>query len=206
MLPEHPAALPELNLREYLQIIRRRKVVFIQVFAVVLAIGIVAAMTGKPIYEATAKLLVTAGSSSVSIVDSNNPIATMLAAAQPDSVDTQLQVLQSGPFLDDAFRLARITPKPSAAPPSVHAQAVENTNVIEVTAEGGDPKQNITGIYYIPPVAGAGEWAKKYDPSVAKNPLIFPSNSYTAKCDTAPTLQGKEEQRVTRAFDAVING
>ena len=70
MLPEHPAALPELNLREYLQIIRRRKVVFIQVFAVVLAIGIVAAMTGKPIYEATAKLLVTAGSSSVSIVDS----------------------------------------------------------------------------------------------------------------------------------------
>jgi capsular exopolysaccharide synthesis family protein len=141
MLPELPAALPELNLREYLQIIRRRKVVFIQVFVVVLAIGIVAAMTGKPIYETTAKLLVTAGSSSVSIVDSNNPIATMLAAAQPDSVDTQLQVLQSGPFLDDAYRLAHITPKPNAAPTSVHAQAVENTNVIEITADGGDPKQ-----------------------------------------------------------------
>ena len=41
--------------------------------------------------------------------------------------------------------------------------------------EAGDPKRNITGIYYIPPVAGAGEWAKKYDPSVAKNPLIFPT-------------------------------
>jgi spermidine/putrescine transport system substrate-binding protein len=26
--------------------------------------------------------------------------------------------------------------------------------------EGGDPKRNITGIYYIPPVKGAGEWAK----------------------------------------------
>ena len=41
--------------------------------------------------------------------------------------------------------------------------------------EAGDPKRNITGIYYIPPVAGAGEWAKKYDPSVANNTLIFPT-------------------------------
>jgi spermidine/putrescine transport system substrate-binding protein len=41
--------------------------------------------------------------------------------------------------------------------------------------EAGDPKRNITGIYYIPPVKGAGEWAKKYDPSVASNPLIFPT-------------------------------
>ena len=41
--------------------------------------------------------------------------------------------------------------------------------------EAGDPKRNITGIYYIPPVKGAGEWAKKYDPAVASNPLIFPT-------------------------------
>ncbi|MDX6436144.1 MAG: spermidine/putrescine transport system substrate-binding protein [Gaiellaceae bacterium] len=41
--------------------------------------------------------------------------------------------------------------------------------------EAGDPKRNITGIYYIPPVAGAGQWARKYDPSVANNPLIFPT-------------------------------
>jgi spermidine/putrescine transport system substrate-binding protein len=41
--------------------------------------------------------------------------------------------------------------------------------------EAGDPKQNITGIYYIPPVAGAGEWAKKFNPPVGKNPLIFPT-------------------------------
>ena len=41
--------------------------------------------------------------------------------------------------------------------------------------EAGDPKRNVKGIYYIPPVAGAGQWAKKYDPSVASNPLIFPT-------------------------------
>ena len=41
--------------------------------------------------------------------------------------------------------------------------------------EAGDPKRNITGIYYIPPVKGAAEWASKYDPAVASNPLIFPT-------------------------------
>jgi spermidine/putrescine transport system substrate-binding protein len=41
--------------------------------------------------------------------------------------------------------------------------------------EAGDPKLNITGIYYIPPVKGAGAWAKKFNPPIAANPLIFPS-------------------------------
>src|SRR4051794_8496394 len=41
--------------------------------------------------------------------------------------------------------------------------------------EAGDPKRSITGIYYIPPVTGAGTFAKKYDPAVASNPLIFPT-------------------------------
>jgi spermidine/putrescine transport system substrate-binding protein len=41
--------------------------------------------------------------------------------------------------------------------------------------EAGDPKRKIKGIYYIPPVIGAGEAAKKYDPSVANNTLIFPT-------------------------------
>jgi spermidine/putrescine transport system substrate-binding protein len=40
--------------------------------------------------------------------------------------------------------------------------------------EAGDPKRNITGIYYIPPVKGAGDWAKKFNPPIAENPLIFP--------------------------------
>jgi spermidine/putrescine transport system substrate-binding protein len=40
--------------------------------------------------------------------------------------------------------------------------------------EAGNPKRNITGIYYIPPVIGAKAAALKVDPSVANNPLIFP--------------------------------
>jgi spermidine/putrescine transport system substrate-binding protein len=41
--------------------------------------------------------------------------------------------------------------------------------------EAGDPKRDITGIYYITPVAGAKEAALKINPDVANNPLIFPT-------------------------------
>jgi spermidine/putrescine transport system substrate-binding protein len=47
--------------------------------------------------------------------------------------------------------------------------------------EAGDPKRSIKGIYYIPPVVGAGAAAKKYDPSVANNPLIFPTKAMLDK-------------------------
>ena len=40
---------------------------------------------------------------------------------------------------------------------------------------GGNPKKNITGIYYITPVIGAKEAALKTNPAVANNPLIFPT-------------------------------
>jgi len=41
--------------------------------------------------------------------------------------------------------------------------------------EAGDPKRKITGIYYIPPVVGAGDAAKAFNPAAANNPLIFPT-------------------------------
>jgi len=46
---------------------------------------------------------------------------------------------------------------------------------IQGLMEAGDPKRNITGIYYIPPVKGAGTWAKKDNAAVGSDPLIFPT-------------------------------
>jgi spermidine/putrescine transport system substrate-binding protein len=61
-------------------------------------------------------------------------------------------------------------------------------------------------VNYVSPVSGTKQVLLKQDPSVASNKLIFPSAKFTAKCDVAPTLTGEEEQKVTQAFDAVING
>jgi spermidine/putrescine transport system substrate-binding protein len=46
---------------------------------------------------------------------------------------------------------------------------------VQALMEAGDPKRNIAGIYYIPPVIGAKAAALKLNPDAANNQLIFPS-------------------------------
>jgi spermidine/putrescine transport system substrate-binding protein len=71
--------------------------------------------------------------------------------------------------------------------------------------EAGDPKRDIRGIFYIPPVAGAGEWAKKYDPSVANNPLIFPSKETLAKVKIFDSAALNNQKYLT-AWQNLISG
>jgi spermidine/putrescine transport system substrate-binding protein len=71
--------------------------------------------------------------------------------------------------------------------------------------EAGDPKRNITGIYYIPPVAGAGAWAKKYDPSVANNPLIFPTKETLSKVKIFDSAALNNQKYLT-AWQNLISG
>jgi spermidine/putrescine transport system substrate-binding protein len=52
---------------------------------------------------------------------------------------------------------------------------------VQALMVAGDPKRNITGIYYIPAVSGAKEAALKFNPAVANNQLIFPSKATYAK-------------------------
>src|SRR5438552_5598474 len=131
----------ELNLQELVDVLQRRKGTFIQVFLLVLAAGIVAASLGKPVYVTFAKLLVPSGSPAVSIIDSNNPVALLMAASQPDSLSTQLQTLQSGNIVQQAEQENRIVPRPEVIPPSVRFEALPDANIIQVTVEGGAPKE-----------------------------------------------------------------
>jgi capsular exopolysaccharide synthesis family protein len=141
--PHHSPSLspPEINIRDYLDVLQRRKMVFINVFITVLLVGILLALPTKPVYQARAKLVVPSSSYRVSVVNSSNPIETMLAAAQPDDMYTQMQVLQSAPFLDDALSKAGIKPRPGVTLPFIKVEAAENANVILITAEGGDPQE-----------------------------------------------------------------
>ncbi|HEY2054449.1 MAG TPA: spermidine/putrescine ABC transporter substrate-binding protein [Solirubrobacterales bacterium] len=59
---------------------------------------------------------------------------------------------------------------------------------------------------YVTPVEAVQEVLKKREPELAENDLIFPSATFTKKCSPTPTLEGKEEQNVIRAFDEVLNG
>jgi spermidine/putrescine transport system substrate-binding protein len=67
----------------------------------------------------------------------------------------------------------------------VYTASVYMNYVYDPTVQGlmeaGDPKRNITGIYYIPPVVGAKAAAVKVNPAVANNPLIFPTKQMLDK-------------------------
>jgi spermidine/putrescine transport system substrate-binding protein len=71
--------------------------------------------------------------------------------------------------------------------------------------EAGNPKQNVLGIYYIPAVDGAGRWAKQYDPSVAKNTLIFPTKEMLSKVKIFDSKALNNEKYLT-AWQNLISG
>jgi spermidine/putrescine transport system substrate-binding protein len=61
-------------------------------------------------------------------------------------------------------------------------------------------------VNYVTPVEGVKPILAKRDPELAANQLIFPSASFTKNCSPTPPLEGEEEQKVIKAFDAVLNG
>jgi spermidine/putrescine transport system substrate-binding protein len=71
--------------------------------------------------------------------------------------------------------------------------------------EAGDPKRNIKGIFYIPPVAGAGTWAKRYNPPVANNPLIFPSKETLSKVKIFDS-NALNNQKYLTAWQNLVSG
>jgi spermidine/putrescine transport system substrate-binding protein len=70
--------------------------------------------------------------------------------------------------------------------------------------EAGDPKRNITGIYYIPPVIGAGTWAKKFNPPIASNPLIFPSAETLSKVHIFDNAALNNQKYITQWDDLAL--
>lgn len=139
--PDLAARPPEINLRDYLDIIRRRKGVFVQVFVLVLVVGLVILALSKPIYQAKAELLVPEPNRAVNLVDSNKPTASVLVSSQPDSVATQILVLQSQPFLNAAFRQAGVRKQFGDGAPKVKVEGLDPANVIEITVEGESPRE-----------------------------------------------------------------
>jgi spermidine/putrescine transport system substrate-binding protein len=61
-------------------------------------------------------------------------------------------------------------------------------------------------VNYVTPVTGVKQILAKRDPALARNPLIFPSSDYTRNCTFEPVLDGPLGDKVTSAFEAVLNG
>lgn len=140
-VPPPPPPASDVTIRDYLEVLRRRKALFIQVFVLVMAVGVVVTLLSKPVYSTQAKLLVRSAGTSINLVDAKNPLSTIMSGYAPDSVSTQLQLLQTSEFMSEAQEKAGVKPRPGIEPPFVRVENLEGTGIIAVTVEGGDPKE-----------------------------------------------------------------
>ncbi len=123
---------PGFSVQEYLAILRRRLPIIIQAFILVAVIGIAQALMAKNVYQATAKLLVEGQSYNLNTVDSSNPLSSLFQLSQQQSVETQVEVLQSAPLMDQVAK--------QIGPATLTVAPVGETNVIAVSAEAGSPQ------------------------------------------------------------------
>ncbi len=130
MLPvNNEASVANPDLREYLRVLYRRRTVIVLTTLVVLAGALAAAFLQTPVYQAAAEVLLQERATE-SLFDPNTGQARDPARA----VETQLQVLKSKP-VEAAVR------SELGSAPKVLARAVGETDVIEVKAEDGEPRQ-----------------------------------------------------------------
>ena len=122
-----------LSPRDYLLILRRRRAIILQTFFLVSLVGLVVTLRTKPVYQASAQLLVDGQSATMNTVDTGNPLSSLLAPSPVQTVSTQVMVLQTHKLLD---QLA----KNNIHPADIKVSEVPDTNIIQVDAEAADPK------------------------------------------------------------------
>ncbi|MBV9848957.1 MAG: polysaccharide biosynthesis tyrosine autokinase [Armatimonadetes bacterium] len=129
---ETDSLAPGLSLQEYLAILRRRRLIILQAFVLITVVGLVITLFSRPVYHAEAKLLVDGPSYNLNTVDTTNPLSGLLALSQEQTVETQVEVLQTQPLLDQVTR--------EVGPVSLSVSTVKDTNVIQDGADAGSPR------------------------------------------------------------------
>lgn len=120
-----PQSAPELDLRRYIEIVRRRRVVIVIVLVGTVGLALLFSAAQTPVYEARTRLLLRS-SAGDQLLGANNSNATDVA--------TEIQVMQSEPVRQAvAEELGRR--------PSVRFSTVDETNVVIVTARADDAKR-----------------------------------------------------------------
>ncbi len=126
---ETPPAESALTLRDFFDILRRRKVIALNVFVLVVALGIAVTLMTKPIYRTGARLLVEGRNNTVAFNNSDDPLSSVFQPKSGRDVDTQVEILRSPLVLDRVFKQAGI-PGGSV---DLDVQRVDRTDVITLT-------------------------------------------------------------------------
>jgi succinoglycan biosynthesis transport protein ExoP len=137
MFEERRSPDGEPNLAQFLETLWRRRWTILLTILSALAVGW--AVTGfiSPTYEAEAKLLVRAAAPGISTINTENPLVDLLAMAQPETLETQLEILRSRPFRREVFASL---PNIGDTPASISVDDIKDTNIVTVRVESPDPQ------------------------------------------------------------------
>jgi len=117
-----------MELRRYLEILARRKWIIIIVAVVTMEIVVVASSLMIPVYSASTLVRIAQGQDS-----SINYVRTDYSERL---INTNVQLLQSRPFLEEVILRLSLKLSPSKLAQQVDVQALPNTELIEITTEG----------------------------------------------------------------------
>lgn len=141
MLPPPPTQTVEpasgaMTLQQYVSIFLRRRYIFLYAFLLVFIGGIIFTLLQPPVYRASAKLLIDSRGPTINAVDSTNPLSALFAVNQTQSIDTEVEVLQSAPLR------AIVNKEIGLQAYAITVSKVgNNTNVIQVVAEANTPQR-----------------------------------------------------------------
>ncbi len=111
------------EIRDYVNVLRRRKAIVIVAVAVTLGVAIVASFVQTPVYESEARVLLSTDQNS-SLFNSNNDSSS----SDPERVAaTEVEVVQSAP-------VAHAVQKAIGISPNISASVITNTNVLSIKA------------------------------------------------------------------------
>jgi polysaccharide biosynthesis transport protein len=134
-MQEEPVAQNEISLREYLELLRRRKMVIIQTFLAALLIGIVVAFVTRPVYRSTGRLLVTAQSNQMLLQRAGeDPLSRLIESGSMLTLETQLEVLMTPELLSKAYSNAGMNLDDKRVKVAV-SRAGDQVDIIDVSTE-----------------------------------------------------------------------
>ena len=127
-----PAA--EVSISEYLDVLQRRKVILIQTFVIVFVLGAIVTFLSKPVYRASARILVEGKSMTVAQYNGADPLSNLFLPDTGHDVTTQIEVLQGQKVVAEAYKAAGVPP----GAVKLDVKQLGTTDIIDLTTESNN--------------------------------------------------------------------
>ena len=132
------SGVEELDLRDYLYVIRARKWVIIRAIVVVALAALIWSLLQAPVYEGQSKVLIAEKGGGAEIFGS---IGLDFSSQPERGLQTQVQLMQVRPLLENTIRRLGLGITPESLATRVTVSSVGQTNIVTITARDGDPER-----------------------------------------------------------------